>query len=168
MQHVGIDGGGYRSSECIGSIFIIGVTVCGVRGGGGSGGTSGEQQRRGSKRSGRVDSRSSSRSSDGGRSRNGGNVIGCGKMVQDARTFMQAVSRDYGCFVTSAGCHRGRGGGGCSRATVLLRGPRGPRLTGTSWRNRGWNLAGGYQIRIRWTGGGPALQDGWVARDLGR
>lgn len=88
-------------------------------------------------------------------------------MVQDARTFMQAVSRDYGCFVTSAGRHRGRGGGR-SGATVLLGGPRGPRLAGASRGNGRWNLAGRYQIRIRWAGGGPTLQDGWIARDLGR
>lgn len=167
MQHVGCTGGG-----CFGgcSIVIVGVTVCGVvssRGERGCGGTSGGGEERRGTRSGRVVS--SSRSSDGGRSRNGRcrNVIGCGEVVQDARTFMQAVSRDYGCFVTSAGRHRGRGGGR-SGATVLLGGPRGPRLAGASWGNGRWNLAGRYQIRIRWAGGGPALQDGWIARDLGR
>lgn len=167
MQHVGMQNGG----GCFGgSIVIVGVTVRGVvssrgeRGCDGGGTSGGGEERRGTRRV-----VSSSRSSDGGRSRNGRcrNVIGCGEVVQDARTFMQAVSRDYGCFVTSAGRHRGRGGGR-SGATVLLGGPRGPRLAGASWGNGRWNLAGRYQIRIRWAGSGPALQDGWIARDLGR
>lgn len=79
---------------------------------------------------------------------------------------MQAVSGDYGCFVTSTGRHRGRGGGRPG-ATVLLRGPASPRLAAAPWRYGGWNLAGGYQVRVRRAGGGPALQDGWIRRDLG-
>lgn len=82
-----------------------------------------------------------------------------------ARTVMQAVSRDYGCFITSAGSHRRCGRGGGRGAGLGRPGPRGARA---ARRHRRRDLAGRHQVRVRRTGRASTLQHGRVTRDLDR
>lgn len=89
--------------------------------------------------------------------------------MQIARTVMQAVSRDYGCFTSAGRCRRCRRSGAAGWPPVIFGGPAGPRGARAPRWHRRRDLAGRHQIRIRRTGRASALhQYSRVTRDLDR